>query len=350
MNSTPVPCSLFPVPYSLFPVPSHKGFTIIELLVVIGIIGVLMGVLLASFSGGTESARAAKCLSNMRNLAQGALGIAAKTHYYPYAGSHALVEMDGNGRTRYSERVGWISWMSKNDEYGTRTKGKKKPTGFVNCPNLSAYCQAGGKDEDGDFALSNGKLWPAVNQSRETYVCPVHQLRAAKKKIKVRWSYVMSAAFGYDFTKGSDAVGTLDGSDGVYFNSARLDRKLLFAELPIGGSPCPSTEKDNPANDSYSTGSGDTETDCVLQYKATVNGNSYNTDWSGTAESIAFNHKSAKRRCAHVVFADGHTEKLLAPKTSGGLSDEQLTALLCAGVDIGFDGKAYSLIKDGDKN
>ena len=67
--------SFSPLPFSF--AKSRGGFTIIELLVVIGIIGVLAGVLLASFSGGTESARAAKCLSNMRNLAQGAISYAA---------------------------------------------------------------------------------------------------------------------------------------------------------------------------------------------------------------------------------------------------------------------------------
>ena len=46
-----------------------KGFTLVEMLVVIGIIGILVGVLVASFSGGTESARNAQCLTNMKNLA-----------------------------------------------------------------------------------------------------------------------------------------------------------------------------------------------------------------------------------------------------------------------------------------
>ena len=327
-----------------------RAFTIIELLVVIAIIGILAATLIASFGGGTESAREAKCLSNMRNLAQGAISVAARESYFPPAGSHALVGADGNGKTIYTERVGWISWLSKSDEYGMRTRGKAKPTSFVNCQNVGAYAKGSGKDDDGDFALSNGKLWTAVGKERGAYTCPSHVLRAGKKGMRVRFSYVMNAYFGYDSSKGSDAVGTIDGSDGVWFNTSRLDRKLLFAELPIGGVAVPSTEKDSSGNDSYSDGNGDPETDCVLQYKASVNGNSYNSEWSGTAEAIAFNHKSGKRRCAHVVFADGHTERLLAPRTSGGLNDEQLTALLCAGVDIGFDGKQYQLIKDGDKN
>ena len=325
-----------------------RAFTLVELIIVIGIIAVLSAVLLGSFTGGTESARAAKCLNNMRNLAQGAISIATKTDHYPYAGSHAVVGMGGNGKTVYYEQVGWISWLSKNDEYATRTHGKSKPTNFVNCGNVGAY-STGGEDKDGDFALENGKMWTAVGRERSVYVCPEHQLRAAKKHVNVRFSYVMNAYFGYDFTKGSDATGTKDGSDGVYFNSSRLDRRLLFAELPISGKAEPSTSRINSSKDNYATGAT-TENDCVLQYKATVNGKTYNGEWKGTAEAIAFNHKSAKRRCAHVVFADGHTEKLLAPKQGGGLSDEELTALLCAGVDVGFDGGKYSLIKDGDEN
>ena len=46
-----------------------KAFTIVELLVVIGIIALLMGVLIISFSGGMESARSAKCLSHLKHLA-----------------------------------------------------------------------------------------------------------------------------------------------------------------------------------------------------------------------------------------------------------------------------------------
>ena len=326
-----------------------KAFTLVELLVVIAIIAILAGVLFATFGQGTESARAAKCLSNMRNLAQAALSVASKSEHgwYPFAGSHAAIGMSGDGKIQYTEHVGWISWLSKNDEYSTRSRRKKKPSSFVNLENISAYCRS---DEDATFAITNGSLWKAVGQNRETYVCPEHKRRAELKGAKVRWSYVMSAYFGYDSTKGSDAA-VSEGGGGISMkNATRLDRKLLFAELPASGHAESSTEKSDSSNDDYPSGNGDERTDCVLQYKANVNGKGYNADWKGSAETIAFNHKSGKRKCAHVIFADGHAEKLLAPKGAGGLSDEELTAVLCGGADVGFDGSSYELIKDGDEN
>ena len=51
----------------------RKAFTLVELLIVVGIIGILGGVMLATFSGSTESAMATKCLNNMRSLCNAVL-------------------------------------------------------------------------------------------------------------------------------------------------------------------------------------------------------------------------------------------------------------------------------------
>ena len=67
------------------------GFTLIEMIVVIGIIGILAGVLFASFGGATDSARAALCLSNMKGLAQAANACAMRNGNFPLAGSREAV-------------------------------------------------------------------------------------------------------------------------------------------------------------------------------------------------------------------------------------------------------------------
>jgi prepilin-type N-terminal cleavage/methylation domain-containing protein/prepilin-type processing-associated H-X9-DG protein len=66
----------------------RKAFTLVELLVVIGVIAVLIALLMPALSGARDAANRAKCLSNLRSILQAA-HMHAQEHrgYMPIAGS-----------------------------------------------------------------------------------------------------------------------------------------------------------------------------------------------------------------------------------------------------------------------
>lgn len=312
------------------------GFSLVELIVVIGIIGILAATLLAVIGGTTETARATKCLANMRSLSAAVQARAMDRDFYPFAGSRQGIGIDSSGSrvgVFYTEMPGWISWLSNGEQFKNKPKSKQS---VDICPFYGT-----GKEEDAIYALTNGAIWRATGENRDVYLCPEHvQYRRNKGKKVPYWSYVMNAKFGYDTTKGSGAAGTIKASGLYQYGKlARADRVLLFAELPTVKIE-KGEVRDYPDGDEW-------QCDCTLNYHATVDGKTYGGSWDGEPESIGFNHKLGKHgRCAHVTFADGHAEKITYG--DGGLSVEELTALLCEGKDVAFDGKQWRKVANQD--
>jgi len=239
-----------------------KAVTLVELLIVIGILGILIGVLLSTFGGAGESARATKCLANLRSLA-----MATQSYAMGHSGS-------------YPTAAGWIS-----------TQSKDKDAGYISPYDTNIELR--------QFSLTNGTLWAAINRSSDCYFCPSHKVYAREHNLggEPLWSYAMN--------------GSLSGS---YGSVDRADRTLLFGELAFSKIE---------SGEFKQTGSlSEDELDPILNHRTAGK-------YAGE-ESIGFNHKIGKNYYAHICFADGHVEKLVAPK-KGDVAE--LTSWLCKPTD-----------------
>ena len=304
-----------------------KAFTLIELIVVVGILAVLIGTLVAALSGGTESARATRCLTNLKNLATACNSYAMAAQVYPLAGSaetRALARDEssaGEIKQRYSEVRGWISWNSRGAYAGNVTSHIASGDWFTSAYNTDFDTR--------QYALTNGALWRYVSENSDVFICPEH-MRSMRLK-KPLWSYVMNERFGYDDSLGARAK--LHAPYIGYGHLSRPDRVLMFAELQF-------LENDRVKVDT-DTGSG-INNDCTLQYNHN--------------EVIGFNHPNGKRGLfAHIVFADGHVEKLVVPASPSSIGWaleidrnelEDLTEWLCKGKDVSFNGAHYEELKN----
>jgi prepilin-type N-terminal cleavage/methylation domain-containing protein/prepilin-type processing-associated H-X9-DG protein len=112
----------------------RTGFTLVELLVVIGIIAVLISLLLPVLGKAREQAKRTQCMSNLRTLGQCLYVYAADNSGIAMFSSYFDNPKDPNSITRtwFGSLVG--STWTANDGYLTKYY---KNTEFLNCPSMT---------------------------------------------------------------------------------------------------------------------------------------------------------------------------------------------------------------------
>ena len=304
-----------------------QGFSLLELLIVIGIIAILGGIMLTQFAGSTDSALASTCMNNMRTLCNAVLADASKESYYPSAGPYQYREENANTVSWWQ---GWIG-HSKGDQ------------------EVSCYHEGSDDGEAQHYAITNGSIWHAIGGQSGAYLCPAHtKYCKQQKKPTPSWSYAMNSYFGWDLRTAADIISGRrsygSGSFTFRYTSSPTSRKrpvekvLLFAEIPYVENGVQRPE--------WSTAAGK-ENDAILQYPPDGDENQKaNKAGEGAGEIIGFNHKSGKYYSAHVAFADGHCAKLVLPEGASEDNLKELTTWLCTGVEYTFNGSKYEKVSE----
>ena len=308
---------------------NKQGFSLLELLIVIGIIAILGGIMLTQFSGSTDSALAATCMNNMRTLCNAVMADGSREGLYPSAGPYKYyTEGSDDNDEKTKLRQGWIGY----------SKGDQK---------VSCYHDGSDDGEAQHYAITNGTIWRIMGGRQGAYVCPAHtKYCKQKKKPMPSWSYAMNSYFGWDYGVAADVdSGRRSFGSGYvdfrYTSGKRqrpLEKVLLFAEIPY--------VENGVQHPEWST-AAEKENDAILQYPpASDEKKRANKASDGTGEIIGFNHKSGKNYSAHVAFADGHCVKLLLPVDASEDNLKELTTWLCTGVEYTFNGGKYEKVSE----
>ena len=225
------------------------AFTLVELLVVIGIIGALIAILLPVLSGVQARGRDLKCQSNIRSIVQAMLGYAAENKgslpYGFYFTRSVQTPFPGTWNDAGGDDGRFISWASQVGKYmGKRLDGDNEDNNFppvLRCPEA---------DQVYNHVVSyviNMIVGVAPYYELQVGQPPNAQLRPAviSQLIKSETALIWDTAIQSDW---ENNVGFLQGSDidqQRFWNGADVPQYRYFsANDPFGQFP-PGTQGNN---------------------------------------------------------------------------------------------------------
>ncbi len=326
-----------------------RGFTLVELMVVIAIIGILAAALITPITNARATGRSARCKANLKNLAQASMSYALDTRSWPHgtrhwgnrlpsAGTYEVREPSGNVDVlQFLAVVGWVSGYYGGSSFLWPSLGQ--PTLRKGADDRASYYFYGDNKNAVYQSITNGVLWNYVGKDLATYVCDEHKAVARALGINnVMRSYAMNAYFGANLSTSFASSSAPVPRDREWVtqidnisNRGNAGAMLLFAELPaydVSGER--SINKD--------LGPSDGIVDVEIR--------GYSSAKPSNEEFIGFNHSTAKRRVAHVSFVDGHVEAIIAPQNASKTDLQNLTFLLCNGIDVPPDKNEWRSARD----
>jgi prepilin-type N-terminal cleavage/methylation domain-containing protein/prepilin-type processing-associated H-X9-DG protein len=151
----------------------HKGFTLVELLVVIGIIALLISILLPSLNRARETANRVKCASNLRQIGQAIL-------------------LYANENKQQFPRTPFATSGTPAPTWGTGGTVAGTPDPFSGTVSQAQH----GREQDNDVAAALFLLLRTQDITSEVFVCPSSNAE--------KWDYTGGANTAQNFVNWSD--------------------------------------------------------------------------------------------------------------------------------------------------
>jgi prepilin-type N-terminal cleavage/methylation domain-containing protein len=240
----------------------RSGFTLVELLVVIGIIALLVSVLLPALNRAREQANKVACLSNIRQI-----GIAFRM----YAGDNKDWCPWAAPLNRPDLYADWIHWRTGINNQGLASSA------------IAPY-------------LGGGKGTPATNTALEKVLrCPSDRLEGRPSFKQYPYSYTMNIYFGSDGNYPSDA-----GPPTRFSTTRNASEKILVVE-----------ENEVTINDGYWVPGANMASWSItwdwlsIRHESGMKEFADKGSYGATPKTI---HFAAKKGV--VVFADGHADSV----------------------------------------
>lgn len=141
----------------------RRGFTLVELLVVVAVVGLLVGLLLPALSGSRRGALAAGCLNNNRSFGQAVLMYANDFDFFFPRSSHST------GSTLNS-----ANWLKCLEPYGVSLAARLCPDDPARSGKASSYATNDHMEPlvaGIDYSAINGKTLPGGRKRAYTRLC-----------------------------------------------------------------------------------------------------------------------------------------------------------------------------------